>query len=126
MAQNLSRGFCAFHYLRRNRIAPATTASPGQQEIPMLALAGFCARASAAVVPLLAHSLNMPEPLVRDTGVFMSAQVQAVENSSGRDFARSGCGVISVNGSAGRRVDLLQRGGPRYLDVILQGRICPS
>ena len=33
---------------------------------------------------LLARSLNMPEPLVRDTGVFMFAQVQAVENSFGR------------------------------------------
>ena len=30
---------------------------------------------------LLARSLNMPEPLVHSTGVFVFAQVQAVENS---------------------------------------------
>jgi hypothetical protein len=78
MAQNLSRGFRAFHYLRRNRIAPATAPSPSQQEIPMLALARFRALASAAVMlpwlvnlatRLLARGLNLPEPLVRDTGV---------------------------------------------------------
>ena len=33
---------------------------------------------------LLARSLNMPEPLVRTTGVFVFAQVQAVESSLGR------------------------------------------
>jgi hypothetical protein len=33
---------------------------------------------------LLARSLNMPEPLVRTTGVFVFAQVQAVESSFGR------------------------------------------
>jgi hypothetical protein len=33
---------------------------------------------------LLARSLNMPEPLVRTTGVFVFAQVQAVEGSLGR------------------------------------------
>ena len=33
---------------------------------------------------LLARSLNMPEPLVRTTGVFVFAQVQAVETSFGR------------------------------------------
>ena len=33
---------------------------------------------------LLARSLNMPEPLVHDTGVFVFAQVQAVETSVGR------------------------------------------
>ena len=32
----------------------------------------------------LAHSLNMPEPLVHTTGVFVFAQVQAVETSVGR------------------------------------------
>jgi hypothetical protein len=34
---------------------------------------------------LVARSLNMPEPLVHSTGVFVFAQVQAVENS----FAKS-------------------------------------
>jgi hypothetical protein len=33
---------------------------------------------------LLARSLNMPEPLVYNTGVFVFARVQAVENSVGR------------------------------------------
>jgi hypothetical protein len=33
---------------------------------------------------LLAHSLNMPEPLVHTTGVFVFAHVQAVETSIGR------------------------------------------
>ena len=33
---------------------------------------------------LLARSLNMPEPLVHDTGFFVFARVQAVENSVGR------------------------------------------
>jgi hypothetical protein len=32
----------------------------------------------------LAHSLNMPEPLLHTTGVFVFAQVQAVENSVGK------------------------------------------
>jgi hypothetical protein len=33
---------------------------------------------------LLAHSLNMPEPLVHTSGVFVFAQMQAVETSIGR------------------------------------------
>jgi uncharacterized protein with NAD-binding domain and iron-sulfur cluster len=33
---------------------------------------------------LLAHTLNMPEPLVHTTGVFVFAQVQAVESSVGK------------------------------------------
>jgi hypothetical protein len=33
---------------------------------------------------LLARALNMPEPLVHHTGVFVFAQVVAVENSVGR------------------------------------------
>jgi hypothetical protein len=32
----------------------------------------------------LARSLNMPEPLVHDAGVFVFAHVQAVENSVGK------------------------------------------
>ena len=32
----------------------------------------------------LARSLNMPEPLVHDTGVFVIAQVQTIENKVGR------------------------------------------
>ncbi len=33
---------------------------------------------------MLAYSLNMPEPLLQTTGVFVFAQVQAVENSVGK------------------------------------------
>jgi hypothetical protein len=33
---------------------------------------------------MLACSLNMPEPLVHNTGAFVFAHVQAVENSVGR------------------------------------------
>jgi hypothetical protein len=33
---------------------------------------------------VLACALNMPEPLVEDTGVFVFAHVQAVENSIGK------------------------------------------
>ena len=32
----------------------------------------------------LARSLNMPEPLVHDTGVFVVVQVQAIENRIGK------------------------------------------
>ena len=32
----------------------------------------------------LAYSLNMPEPLLHTTGIFVFAQVQAVENSLGK------------------------------------------
>ena len=31
----------------------------------------------------LARSLNMPEPLVHDTGIFVVAQVQTIENRIG-------------------------------------------
>ena len=33
---------------------------------------------------LLARALNMPEPLVNDTGMFVYVRVQEVENSIGR------------------------------------------
>jgi hypothetical protein len=35
---------------------------------------------------MLACSLSMPEPLVHNTGVFVFAQVQAVENSVGKSL----------------------------------------
>jgi hypothetical protein len=47
-------------------------------------------RASAWVLHLatrmLAYSLNMPAPLVHNTGVFVFAHVQAVENSVGKSM----------------------------------------
>ena len=56
----------------------------------MLMLALF--RFAAAAIPwtlnlatwLLARSLNMPEPAVHDTGVFVFAQVQTIENRVGK------------------------------------------
>jgi hypothetical protein len=33
---------------------------------------------------MLAHSLNMPEPLVHNTGVFVVARVQAVEHRAAK------------------------------------------
>ena len=33
---------------------------------------------------LLARSLNMPEPVVHDTGVFVFVQVQTIENRIGK------------------------------------------
>jgi hypothetical protein len=36
---------------------------------------------------LLARLLNMPEPLVHDTGTFVFARVQAVENSIGKTLS---------------------------------------
>ena len=49
-------------------------------------------RFAAAAIPwtlnlatwLLARSLNMPEPVVHDTGVFVFVQVQAIENRVGK------------------------------------------
>ena len=49
-------------------------------------------RLVATVVPwvvnlatwILARSLNMPQPLVHDTGVFVFAQVQTIENRVGK------------------------------------------
>jgi hypothetical protein len=56
----------------------------------MLMLALF--RFAAAAIPwmlnlttwLLARSLNMPEPVVHDTGVFVFAQAQTIENRIGK------------------------------------------
>ena len=50
---------------------------------------------------LLARSLNMPEPLLHDTGVFVFAQVQEIETSVGQDAVPgSRCCVACRPGSA--------------------------
>ena len=49
----------------------------------MLMLSLFRALHTMAVWAL-ARSLNMPEPLVHDTGVFVVAQVVTIENRVGR------------------------------------------
>ena len=56
----------------------------------MLMLSLF--RFVAAMIPwvvnlatwLVAHTLNMPQPLVHDTGVFVFVQVQTIENRVGK------------------------------------------
>jgi hypothetical protein len=56
----------------------------------MLMLSLF--RSATAAIPwtlrlvtwLLARSLNMPQPLVHDTGVFVFVQVQTIENRVGK------------------------------------------
>jgi hypothetical protein len=58
----------------------------------MLSLSLALVRGLAVMIPwmlnlatwALARSLNMPEPLVHDTGVFVFAQVQAFENRVGK------------------------------------------
>ena len=49
----------------------------------MLMLSIFRALHTLAVWAL-ARSLNMPEPLVHDTGVFVFVQVQTIENKVGK------------------------------------------
>ena len=49
----------------------------------MLMLSIFRALHTLAIWSL-ARSLNMPEPLVHDTGVFVVVQVQAIENKVGK------------------------------------------
>ena len=51
---------------------------------PFATIAWLLHLATRLTTRLLAHSLNMPEPLVHTTGVFVFAQVQAVETSIGR------------------------------------------
>ena len=53
----------------------------------------------------LAHWLNMPEPLVHTTGIFVFAQVQAVENSIGKRLCPFACCVSSWPCAASRRAD---------------------
>lgn len=59
----------------------------------MLMLSLFrCLSCAASLLPwllnlatrLLAHALNMPEPLVHTTGIYVFVQVQAVEHSVGK------------------------------------------
>jgi hypothetical protein len=87
MAENLSREFRAFHYVAGNRIGASGGSSSSAQEMTMLMLS--LVRTLAALAPpaatlatwLLARSLNMPEPLVHATGLFVFVRVQAFENS---------------------------------------------
>jgi hypothetical protein len=58
------------------------TMSTPSRSIP--SAAGIIAWLLGFATWLVARALNMPEPLVLDTGAFVFAQVQAVENSVGR------------------------------------------
>jgi hypothetical protein len=61
-------------------------------EMTMNTFSRSCTFSLAGIIPwllnlatrMLACSLNMPEPLVHNTGVFVFAHVQAVETSVGR------------------------------------------
>ncbi len=67
----------------------------------------------AAIIPwmlnlatrTLAYSLNMPEPLLHSTGVFVFAQVQRSRTASAIGCARSACCVASWPCAATRRAD---------------------
>jgi len=63
---------------------PTTVPSAGitRRLTPTRALAWLLGLATR----MLACSLNMPEPLVHNTGVFVFAQVQAAENSVGKSL----------------------------------------
>ena len=58
-------------------------------------------RFAAAAIPwtldlatwLVARSLNMPEPVVHDTGAFLFAQVQTIENRVGRALCPKAAGA---------------------------------
>jgi hypothetical protein len=88
MVKNLPCEFHAFHYVRGNRTASRAGSSSPSQEMTMSTRSSPLSPAS--VLPwmlnlatrMLARSLNMPEPLVHHTGVFV--HVQAVESSVGK------------------------------------------
>jgi hypothetical protein len=58
---------------------------------------------------MLACSLNMPAPLLHNTGVFVVAQVQAVETKAAKRFVRFACCAIAKAGSVRRRADPFPR-----------------
>jgi hypothetical protein len=60
------------------------TMTPTSRPTPSPSDAGITAWLLNLATRLLAHSLNMPEPLVHTSGVFVFAQMQAVETSIGR------------------------------------------
>lgn len=57
----------------------AKPGAPGKPDTSIIATSPLAWIAKLAK-RLLAQSLNMPEPLLHDTGVFVFAQVQAVED----------------------------------------------
>jgi hypothetical protein len=88
MMQNLAREFHAFHYVGGNRITLSARSSSPPQEMTMSAFVRYLP-AAAELLPwllnltmwLVARSLNVPEPLVHATGLFVFVRVQAFENS---------------------------------------------
>src|SRR6266581_8083625 len=94
MVQNLPCEFHAFHYLRRNRIRYRAGSSSRAPEMTMSPLSRTSTFSPANMIPwllnlatrMLARSLNMPEPLVQNTGAFVYAQVQAVEYRAAKTF----------------------------------------
>jgi len=63
---------------------------------PSPSIAGSMPWLLRLAIQLAARALNLPEPLLHDTGIFVFAQVQAVEAERGS--ARSGYGGSSGTG----------------------------
>jgi hypothetical protein len=93
MAENLACEFHAFHYVGGNRIADPARPSSQSQEMTMKTLSrsstfsatdAMIAWTLNLATQLLARILNMPEPLVYTTGMFVVAQVQTIESSVGK------------------------------------------
>jgi hypothetical protein len=97
MVENLPREFHAFHYVAGNRTGyPAGSSSPAQEmtmnnfsRSRIFSAAGIVAWMLDLATRSLARSLNVPEPLVHSTGVFVFAHVQAVETSVGKTLCPS-------------------------------------
>lgn len=54
------------------------------QRAPSPSITGIMTWLLGLATRLLAGALNMPEPLLHDTGIFVFAQVQVVESSVGK------------------------------------------
>jgi hypothetical protein len=93
MVKNLAFGFRGFHYLGRNRITSRHRSSSAPSEttmmillaiLPPLATLGSWLLNLASFV--VARTLNVPQPLVHSTGIYVYAQVEAVETSIGKSL----------------------------------------
>jgi hypothetical protein len=65
---------------------------PNAEQNPFRSDADWLQWLLALATRLVARSLNMPEPLLHHTGVFVYVRVQEVETSIGKKSVRSGCG----------------------------------
>jgi len=51
---------------------------------PSPSISGLTSWLLGPAIKMVAPALNMPEPLLHDTGIFVFAQVQAIESSVGK------------------------------------------